>query len=267
MRRVETAGAKTWLLGALALWALGVWVFALFGMGGKVAPLEDDPALAGSLPKPAAAPAERLGPLPQYAAMGERPLFTDDRRPQPFLINPAGEGEAQVNAFDYVLTSVLRTPNFQMAILQTPDGSGEPMRVKVGDAPKAAPGWHLASVDARSAVFNGPEGERKLELRVFNGNGGEPPTAISVSGTVPPAAQPVPGQPVPPPIPNQVPPKPQNGEAPPPQPAPAEAAAQDAATQQQIEAIRKRIEARRAKLRQEAQQQQQQPSPPPGQTP
>jgi general secretion pathway protein N len=261
MRRVETAGAKTWLLGGLALWALSVWVFALIGIGGKVATLEDDPTLAGRLPQPVAKSPERLGPLPQYAAIGERPLFTDDRRPQPFTINPEGEEAGKANAFDYVLTSVLRTPNFQMAILQTPDGTGEPMRVKVGDAPKAAPNWHLTSVDARSAVFNGPEGERKLELRIFNGTGGEPPTAIAP----PPPPSPIPGQPVPSPAVNQVPPPrpppPQSADVPP-NPNPADAA-QDAATQQQIEAIRKRIEARRAKLRQEAQQR----PPQPGQNP
>ena len=31
--RADSAGAKTWLLGAIAAWALCAWVLALFGLG------------------------------------------------------------------------------------------------------------------------------------------------------------------------------------------------------------------------------------------
>src|SRR3546814_3288531 len=63
-----------------------------------------------------------------------------------------------------------------MAILQPREG-GDSVRVRVGTAPEAAPGWRLVSLEPRRAVFDGPEGERKLELRVFDGEGGIPPTA------------------------------------------------------------------------------------------
>jgi general secretion pathway protein N len=143
-----------------------------------------------------------------------------------------------------------------MAILQ-PSGGGESLRVREGAAPEAAPGWVLSSLDARSAVFNGPDGERKLELRVFDGEGGELPTPMSDDGRAPSAA-----------------PRPANGASPPrpprpasttdanaPPPAQQDDANDNRASAEQIEAIRKRIQERRAKLRQE------QPASPQGQNP
>jgi len=271
MPRLENAGARTWLLGAVALWAVCVWVLALFGLGGRVARLPEDPALAGRLPQPVAPVPERLGALAQYASIGDRPLFTDDRRPQPFFIDPAGEEGAAAPTFNYVLTSVIDTPRFQMAILQNSDGTGEPVRLKIGDAPTAAPGWTLRSLDTRSVVFDGPEGERKLELRVFDGNGGQPPTAVAAPNGQPNA------MPVPPPMPPpsgtaQVAPPPADQPPPPPPTPPADAAGDAAKTaeetqaaQDQIDSIRKRIEARRARLRQEASQRP--PTTPAGQNP
>src|SRR3546814_11809386 len=99
-------------------------------------------------------------PLPQYSEIGRRPLFTSDRRPQPFVINPGDEGEAR-NDFDYVLTSVMIAPAFRMAILQPREG-GDSVSVRVCTAPEAAPGWRLVSLAPGRAVFGGPEGERKI---------------------------------------------------------------------------------------------------------
>ena len=264
--RADSAGAKTWLLGAVAAWALCAWILALVGLGGHVDRLPEDPALLARLPQAGKPPPERLGPLPQYGEIGRRPLFSEDRRPQPFFINPGGEDEGK-GGFDYVLTSVLIAPDFRMAILQ-PSGGGESVRVRVGSAPESAPGWTLASLDPRSAVFNGPEGERKLELRVFDGEGGEPPTPVSVDGRTP--APPGVAPPMtdvmdakPPPPPSQ--PVPGAKTADPTQGAPQPPATDEAdnrPSSEQIEAIRKRIEARRAKLRQE-----QQTPPPPGEKP
>jgi general secretion pathway protein N len=249
------AGPRTWLLAAVAGWALTIWALGLFGLGGRIEVLPDDPSLLQRLPQAAKPGAERLGPLGQYSEIGARPLFSDDRRPQPFFINPEGEGEEQ-NTFDFVLTGVLLTPRLTMAIVQ-PTGGGDPVRLKIGEAPEAAQAWALASVKPRSVVFNGPEGERTLELRVFDGVGGEPPTAV--------AAPPQPGQPRP---------QPQSGTrqtralvpppASPPLPVPPAAnrpAQQPPQTDEtvpspeaQAEAIRQRIEARRAQLLEQSKQ-------------
>jgi general secretion pathway protein N len=270
--RAENAGARTWLLGALALWALVMWALGLFGLGGRIERLPEDPSLLQALPQPPRATAERLGPLPQYAAIGDRPLFSNDRRPQPFFINPEGEGEKET--FDFVLTSVLLTPGLEMAIVRSAE-RGEPLRLKIGEAPEGAAAWTLASIAPRSVVFNGPEGERTLELRVFDGTGGEPPTAVTAApqpgaGARQPAApRPQQPQPQPQPQPGQ---RPAPGNAsipvttsssPNPVSVPVPTAPQQSGDQQpsvrapedQVEAIRQRIEARRAQLRREAEQQ------------
>ena len=264
MMRFDSASPRTWLLAATAAWAVVTLLLALFGMGGRIALLPEDATLVHALPVlPKTAP-ERLGQLEQYGAIVSRPLFADDRRPHPFSLQPQGEGEAKT--FDYVLTSVMITPTFKMAIIQPPDGSSAPLRVKLGEASESLPNWRLESLDARSAVFLGPEGERRLELRVFNGVGGEAPTPVTKTDGPRPAGLPI------------APPPEQASETPGPQgpatvassPAPAAPASQARTTptptpsqpmteQAQMEAIRKRIEARRAQLRQEALQQQQKP--------
>jgi general secretion pathway protein N len=269
--RADTAGAKTWLLGAAALWALVVWALGLFGLGERIERLPEDPSLLQTLPRGVPAVDERLGPLPQYAEIGDRPLFTSDRRPQPFFIDPQGEGE-EPETFEYVLTSVLRVPGLEMAILHPQEG-GEPVRLRVGESPDGASSWRLASIAPRSVVFDGPEGETTLELRVFDGVGGEPPTPMAEAPAGGAQARPDaararrqarPGErgagaviPVttsssPAPVPVTVPDPDAGG-------ADAEA---DAATdaeqvrtpEAQVEAIRRRIEARRAQQRQQAQQ-------------
>jgi general secretion pathway protein N len=273
--RFDSASPRTWLLAATAAWAVLALLLALSGMGNRVSRLPEDPSLVRALPTlPKAAP-ERLGQLSQYSEIVSRPLFADDRRPHPFSLQPQGSEETKT--FDYVLTSVMITPDFRMAIIQPPDGSSPPLRIKLGETNDALPNWSLQQLDARSAVFVGPEGERRLELRVYNGVGGEAPTAITR-----PDARPQ-GQPVGGPV--------QIAPAPPPASRPAQTAITDTAGQQdpavippdasvtapatpdratpnqpmteqaQMEAIRKRIEARRAQLRQEALRQQQQQPP------
>ena len=254
--RVEGIAARTWVLATIAGWALLLWVLALLGMSGQVRLLPDDPSLQGRLPQLAPAPPERLGPLSQYAEIGTRPLFSEDRRPQPFSLTAEGD-EAAAPAFDFVLTSVLLTPMLKMAIVQ-PSAGGESIRIKLGEAAESQPSWRLTELNPRSAVFEGPDGRKSLDLRVFDGTGGEPPTAVGsadqpATGTrAPTARRPVVNRPASPPVaaPATT-PSPQATE-----PAPAEAT--DAApeetpnTEAQLESIRKRIEERRAQLRQEA---------------
>ena len=252
--RLDDASPRTWLLATAAGWALLTWVLALAGMGRHVDALPPDPTLVKPLPQARKSPPDALGPLSQYGEIAARPLFVDDRRPKPFFMQGKGEGENQQAAFDYLLTSVLITPQLSMAILQPADGS-ESVPVKLGEVPESHPSWRLSSLEPRRAVFEGPEGRRELDLRVFNGQGGQPPTAVAG-----PQPQPQPGgrpMPVPMPAPNRPVPQPQqaNVPPPPPQPTPApqgtDATAAPLTEQAQMEAIRKRIEARRAQLRQQ----------------
>lgn len=265
--RIDDAGPRTWLLASVAGWALLGWLLAVAGMGGRVEPLPADPGLLPPLPVARPAPPLRLGPVSQYGEIAARPLFSDDRRPKPFFLQGDSE-EAETKVFDYVLTSVLITPGMSMAILQPPDGS-ESLRVKLGEAPEAQPDWRMVTINPRSAVFEGPQGRKTLQLRVFDGVGGEPPTAVSApgrtstttsampeSGSATDADDPgmVEAMPVPTPAPAR-----QTPRSPPvatPERTPEAAPMTD---QAQMDAIRERIQQRRAKLRGET------PSKPPAQ--
>lgn len=249
--RVDDIAPRTWLLAVVAGWAMVVWALTLAGLGGRVQHLPDDPSLVARLPQLAPASPERLGPLVQYAEIGTRPLFSEDRRPQPFSLTAEGDENA-APAFDFVLTSVLLTPTLRMAIVQ-PSAGGESIRIKLGEAAESQPAWRLTALNPRSAVFQGPDGEKALDLRVYDGTGGEPPTAIA-GADKDNGASPTPPRPATKPAQPQAPPAtmPQATPAPTPAPVP-EATDEPPSPEAQVESIRKRIEERRAQLRQEAQ--------------
>lgn len=224
----------TALCAAIALWALGVFVLALLGLGARSGPYPDDPSLAPPLPQVAVGEASsRLGPLTDYLEVGQRPLLTPDRRPAP-LGEAAGDSDAPLAA---ALTGVILSGEVQIALLQE-EGSGLSRRVRVGELLPGT-GWRLQSLQPRRAVFVGPEGEKALELRVYDGKGGAAPTPLATPA--PGGAPAVAADAAPAPV------------AASPQAASAAPAADAAAEQQaQIEAIRRRIEARRAQMRAEA---------------
>jgi general secretion pathway protein N len=248
--RVDSAGPRTWLLATVAGWALLAWVLALAGMGGRAALLADDPGLLQPLPQPRPSPPERLGPLAQYAEIGARPLFAEDRRPHPFSLQTANGEQAETNTFDYMLTSVLITPQLRMAIVQ-PSQGGDSVRIKLGEASEDIPAWRLVELNPRSAVFEGPEGRKALDLRTFDGVGGQSPTEVRVADATVDAASPAAPGMRPPPAAGVVEADADTSDKPAPPPAPEEAEA-TTSTERQMDAIRKRIEARRAQLRQEA---------------
>ncbi len=257
--RLSDAGPRTWLLATVAGWALLAWVLALVGMGGRIGKLPDDPALSRALPDVPKAQPERIGPIAQYAETAQRPLFSEDRRPQPFSLQPQGEN-TEAQQFEFVLTSVLITPKLQMAII-TPTNGGQPIRMKQDEAPAEAQGWRLVSLEPRAATFIGPQGEKRMELRTFDGKGGAAPTTTAppdITMDNPAADAAVADATAPAPVP------------PPPPATSANAAPQQTGStleeapmtpEQQMDAIRKRIEQRRAQLRQEAQQQNNQKTP------
>ncbi len=262
--RVDDAGARTWLLAAVAGWGVLAWGLAVFGMGGRLTPLPDDPTLVKPIPALPGRMTNRLGPIGQYAEIGARPLFADDRRPKPFSLQGDDDAGKASEEFDYLLTSVLITPNLQLAILQSPDGS-KSVRVRLGDAPESHPAWRLSALNVRSAVFDGPSGQRTVDLRVFDGTGGQPPTAavgegqqpVGISQTTDGAGM-HPGTTAKPPLPPPSTGVPVTAVAPPgavtAKPVPGASTNAPPMTEQaQMEAIRQRIQARRAQLRQQSQ--------------
>lgn len=252
--RVDVITPRTWLLATVAGWALLAWILALAGMGGRAAFLEADASLLQPLPQPRPSPPERLGPLTQYGEIGARPLFASDRRPHPFSLQPDNADDAQDNSFDYQLTSVLITPQLRMAIVQ-PSQGGDSVRIKFDSAADEIPAWRLVQLDARSAVFEGPEGRKTLKLRTYDGTGGEAPTAVHAksdadAGVTKPARPAAPaGKPM-----SQAAPIAEVRDATDATDTGDEAAetSKSQNPESQMDAIRKRIEARRAQLRQDA---------------
>ncbi len=254
--RIDPRG---WVLIAVAGWALACAVVALTGFGGRYRLLADNPALTPRLPTVSlASKRPPLGPLSSYAEASSRPLFYADRKP--IAVHVAGPSAA-AQPLNVTLTSVIITPTLLMAIVQDTQ-TKQSLRVREGQPIGGAyAGWKLVALSPRSAVFDGgSQGQSTLDLRIFDGKGGEDPTRM---GLTPQAiASGVLGPPTPPPQPSAasieanvdaVPPAiSNNSQVVPPSAGdassnPINIAAMQAAQQaaQQAEQIRRRIEARR----------------------
>lgn len=225
--RPDRIPPATWLLGAAAAWAVLGALLAWAGMGGHVAAADAAGVAPQPLPRPAA---DAGGPAPAaFDAFAARPPFARDRRPHPFVL-PGGGDEGtrgDPSLFDYVLSSVMITPQLRLAIVE-PASGGEPVRVREGATADGLDGWRLVELRPRAAVFEGPGGRRELELRTWAGGGDgslpAPPPAVEPPAPVAPPAT------------------------------AADKPAEPTQVAQQMDAIRRRIEARRAQLRRESQQ-------------
>jgi general secretion pathway protein N len=233
----------TLLLGGAALWALCLLVLALGGLGSRFAP---PGAVAAPPPLPKvtlAATASRLGPWENYAEGGSRPLLNVQRRAVAVALDASGAGAT--DELDVTLSSVLITARLKAAIL-TDNKDASTRRVRLGELVEGT-NWRLVSLEPRRAVLEGPSGQRALDLRVFDGQGGEAPTPVAANGDEDAAA--APARVVPSPASSKPPPVAQAAPPPPPasQPEP-----NQMSQEEQVEAIRRRIEARRAQMRAEA---------------
>lgn len=212
----------TWLIAAACAWAFLLVLTVAAGLGNHFSAPENSVVPTLSIPALVQSH-ERLGPLANYLEVASRPLLMPDRRPG---AAPAGDGPSGAADMDVSLTSVLMTPTLQMVIL-TGNQDGRSRRVRLGDTAEGS-NWRLIRLEPRRAVFDRPSGEITLELRLYDGKnaGVVPPADANVSGAVNPAPASVVNA------------------------APVNAAAtpQD----QQVEAIRRRIEERRAQMRAEA---------------
>jgi len=230
---LESLRPFTWLVAAVAIWSLGLLVLGFTGLGGRVGPHPPNPAVAPAIPDLRVAEStQRLGAPSDYLAVGERPLFQPDRRPPPVAVVTT---EPQV-PFEGVLTSVLLTDTLRMAIFSENNGVIR-RRVRLGETIPGT-GWRVAALEPRRAVLEGPEGQRILDLRVFDGQGGTPPTVVAA----PPQNTGAPGAPAAAPNPPTLLQQAMQANA---------DTRRSADEQAQIDAIRARIEARRAQLREQ----------------
>jgi general secretion pathway protein N len=239
---VDSLRPLTLLLGGAALWALCLLVLALAGLGTRF-PAPDGSVAPPPLPKVSLVPTRsRLGAWESYAEVGARPLLNERRQPVAVAMEAAGG----TDELDVTLSSVLITSRLKVAIL-TDNKEGTSRRVRLGEQVEGS-NWRLVSLEPRRAVLEGPTGQRTLELRVYDGQSGLAPTPIGVATSE--ASPPPPPRVVPSPAPATT-----------PAPVPANAAPVATADkpdpnqmsqEEQVEAIRRRIEARRAQMRAEA---------------
>ncbi|MEO8001623.1 MAG: hypothetical protein ABI644_07080 [Arenimonas sp.] len=240
MAKLNNTG--TMLLASFALWAAMVLLVAFFGLGARFNPLPVDVSLAKVLPTVKITQnTATLGPLSNYLEVGTRPLLMLDRRPG---VVQAAPGDNSAVELDVSLGSVLITPNLKIALFRE-NKDGASRRVRLGDLIEGT-GWRLVQLEPRRAILEGPTGQRQMDLLVFNGKGGQSPTPIAVavpaesSNTIQ-AATPV-VAPVAQPATNNVIPVASTT-------APIN---QNMTQEQQIEAIRQRIAARRAQMQADA---------------
>lgn len=220
---------QTLVLATFTAWALLLAVAAGLGLGARVTPHPDDGALAPPLPEIGSRQAEvELDAFASFTEVVDRPLFSPDRRPQAVQLADNAPEEASIGNLE--LTSVVITPELRMASLRDTDANTT-LRVREGAPIEGRPGWRLLSLGPRTATLEGPSGSHSLDLRVFDGKGGESPTRVV---DAPPAPSASPAQP----------------EAAPQPTGNTEFATINA--RERAEQIRQRIEARRAELREQA---------------
>jgi general secretion pathway protein N len=180
--------ASTRLLRAALLavigWSVLVWLLAQTGLGGRYSLHPIDVEQIEALPQPSLSRAQSaLQPFTEYAAVVERPLFNPDRRPTPRAREGAAEPApvAPPVELDVVLTSVVMAGDRRIAVVAQRDG-GNSQSVRIGEALVGEQSsWRLLELAPRHAVFEGPGGRSRVDLRVFDGTGGQAPTPVSVA--------------------------------------------------------------------------------------
>jgi general secretion pathway protein N len=225
----------TLLLGIFCGWSLLVLLVVETGLGARYSLHPEDQEKITVPPSLRLNQAQSaLGSLGDYAMIGERPLFNADRRPLPPADAAAAPTPVAAAApLDVLLTSVVLRGDTQVAQF-TDRTSGVSQTLRVGQSLAGEQSaWKLVELAPRAAVFEGPSGRVNAELRVFDGQGGEAPTAPPEPQAASSAAA-----------------QPQTGEA---QGEPAAADGADAQSpESRAEMIRRRIEERRRQMREEA---------------
>ena len=225
-----------------------------------------------ALPAPAATSAATTFPVYPVASTQElrtvnaanpawaQPLFFRDRKPRMASLGDSGDGSgAAAVSFDATLTGIIRSATLNAASLQRA-GQPQPVRVRLGQEVPDAAGWRLVELTAKTARFQSGSDEKILKLEVPRPDGLPPPmpmpeplpvtanpTAAGQRNEAPAAnagsgndaSRNAGAKPAPPPAANTSPEQPPQPIASPNQ-------------QQQIEAVRQRIEAARKAQRQPA---------------
>jgi general secretion pathway protein N len=217
------------LMAAVAVLGAG-WLLLLAGLGRGV----PGPGSAEAEPVPALQLSEaqvELPPSGRFAEVASRPLFAEDRRPEPKILEePGAEPEAPPSVpLNVALTGIIHTPTMRVALVRD-NATGQSLNLRERMVlPGDQGGWQVKQIRPREVVFEdaGSESETTLELGIGTG--------VAQPALPPPAL-------APPPVSAQA--------------ADAVATADTAEDEvaQRAAEIRRRIEERRAQLRREAEQ-------------
>lgn len=210
---------------AAAVAALGAaWLLLLAGLGRGV----PGPGAIEAEPVPALELSEaqvELPPSGRFIEVASRPLFAEDRRPEPKVLEePGSEPEAPPSVpLNVALTGIIHTPTMRVALVRD-NATGRSLNLRERMVlPGDQGGWQVKRIEPREVVFEdaGSQSETTLELGIGMGSAQPalPPPALA-----PPVAVQTPAD-----------------------------TAEDEVAQRAAE-IRRRIEERRAQLRREAEQ-------------
>jgi general secretion pathway protein N len=175
----------TLVLAVFCGWSFVVLLAVEFGLGGRYSVHPEDGAKIVVPPSLRLNRAESsLDSLQAYAVIADRPLFNNDRRPLPPLnAEPAAAPAVAAAPLDVVITSIVIRGDTQLVqITDRQSGFSQLVRLNQSLAGDQS-AWRLVELAPRRAVFEGPSGRIESELRVFDGQGGEPPTAAPVAGS------------------------------------------------------------------------------------
>lgn len=162
-------------VGARRLGLAGVCAFLAAVIALELAPepgiAQAEAGVAKAPRAPAALPGEitALAPLPQYAAIVERPLFDASRRPPPLA--ESGTPAVAADLRQLTLTGVVITPHSRFAIFQD-KSPAQISRVAQG---MAVGGWTLEEVRADGVVLR--RGTARQRLPLYEKKDGAPATA------------------------------------------------------------------------------------------
>lgn len=181
MKPVEW-GLLRWLTAMLAVLLAGVCVAAYFGLGGwsQALPVHTE-AESGFIPV-----STPLQPVIESSGIAQQSLFSLQRSQDVQSFGSVAGPTEVSDSQDWVLASMMITPSLTAAVLVPPGQA--PIRVRLGET---IPGstWQFARAEARAAILIGPSGQRRLELRTFDGQGAElPSTAPIYPGAATPRA-------------------------------------------------------------------------------
>lgn len=235
----------TYGLGASCAVLAAIALLQFFGIGGGYRLLPDEPApLEVDLTQPLRQMEFKLPDYGLYAEIGNRTLFTSDRKPRPIEASggPAVPGDVPPPAaLNATLLGIMLADGKRVALLRDNTTSAVSRVAEGNPLPGEMSGWTVKHLEARKAVLDGgpAQGEQELKLDMGKAPSGAPMAPpvqpVATAAPVPPGGVPQPVQP---------------GMAPNAATQPAVAAnAQDAQRQAEIQKI---IEQRRAQMRAEA---------------